>query len=115
MHYMLLTYGVCAHCNQRLNGYFEADHIIELWEGGTNDFDNWQPLCSPCHKIKTKLKTSERAEVKLIAGITGQKARRDKNGSKFENNREFQSKTSFSDKESSWNDRDFSKGNKWKK
>jgi 5-methylcytosine-specific restriction protein A len=29
------------------------DHIKNLGEGGTDDDDNVQPLCGPCHDVKT--------------------------------------------------------------
>lgn len=31
----------------------EFDHVIPLWEGGTNDLWNWAHLARPCHKAKT--------------------------------------------------------------
>lgn len=31
----------------------EADHILALVNGGTNDDDNYQLLCSECHREKT--------------------------------------------------------------
>ena len=37
-------------CGERAT---EIDHIIELASGGTNTLDNLQPLCKPCHAIKT--------------------------------------------------------------
>ncbi len=33
---------------------WEADHIIEVRDGGSNELSNFQTLCIPCHKIKTK-------------------------------------------------------------
>jgi 5-methylcytosine-specific restriction protein A len=30
-----------------------VDHIIAKALGGTDDQDNLQPLCDPCHKAKT--------------------------------------------------------------
>ena len=31
----------------------EVDHIVPLHRGGTDDPDNLQGLCKPCHAIKT--------------------------------------------------------------
>jgi hypothetical protein len=33
---------------------WEADHIVEVREGGKNELSNFQTLCMPCHKEKTK-------------------------------------------------------------
>ena len=33
---------------------WEADHILEVVNGGTHHLDNLQTLCVPCHKQKTK-------------------------------------------------------------
>ena len=33
----------------------ELDHIVPLWEGGTDDPTNLQVLCSCCHAVKTAL------------------------------------------------------------
>jgi 5-methylcytosine-specific restriction protein A len=30
-----------------------VDHVVGLAEGGTNDPTNLQPLCQPCHDLKT--------------------------------------------------------------
>jgi hypothetical protein len=32
---------------------YEADHIVELSAGGTNDLNNFQLICPSCHKVKT--------------------------------------------------------------
>ena len=31
----------------------EADHILPLERGGSNDLENMQTLCKPCHSVKT--------------------------------------------------------------
>lgn len=33
----------------------ELDHIIELWEGGTNEDTNLQLLCYDCHTKKSSM------------------------------------------------------------
>lgn len=42
---------------------FEADHIIEITDGGTlTDPGNLQALCTDCHKVKTReARTTRRA------------------------------------------------------
>lgn len=32
----------------------EVDHIVPLSQGGTNEWDNLQPLCKSCHSKKTR-------------------------------------------------------------
>ena len=36
-----------------VKGNWQIDHIIPLAAGGSNDMDNLQPLCKPCHTDKT--------------------------------------------------------------
>ena len=43
---------ICRLCNRRLAT--EVDHIVGLRRGGSNDLNNLQPLCSPCHCEKTQ-------------------------------------------------------------
>ena len=46
--------GKCAKCGEITNDW-EADHIIEVRHGGGGcTLDNFQTLCIPCHKAKTK-------------------------------------------------------------
>jgi 5-methylcytosine-specific restriction protein A len=43
---------LCRHSGQPLPAQ-EYDHVIPLWEGGGNEFANWQHLNGECHKRKT--------------------------------------------------------------
>jgi len=43
----------CAICYLELTK-FEIDHIIPLGAGGSNEYDNLQPLCIECHQEKTR-------------------------------------------------------------
>ena len=47
----------CVKCGDKAT---EVDHIIELANGGTDDIENLQPLCSTCHKAKTSQFNSNR-------------------------------------------------------
>ena len=47
--------GCCASCKKEIKKAFDIDHIIPLAEGGTNDPENLQVLCKPCHFEKTKI------------------------------------------------------------
>ena len=45
----------CNHCNKDLKKTeMQIDHIVPLVVGGSNDIDNLQILCRPCHFSKTK-------------------------------------------------------------
>jgi len=43
-------------------GYWEADHIVPLIDGGSFEMENLQTLCRNHHKEKTKREAGERAE-----------------------------------------------------
>jgi len=47
--------GLCVEC--RRNGHvttaIQVDHIVPKDQGGTDDHDNLQSLCKPCHASKT--------------------------------------------------------------
>ena len=42
-------------CGQKLSFDYHVDHIIPLWEGGSNAESNLQPLNPRCHTLKTSL------------------------------------------------------------
>lgn len=44
--------GKCAVCSEYLHGKFEADHIIALANGGSNEALNIQLLCVECNRRK---------------------------------------------------------------
>lgn len=76
--------GKCAGCGIKLRACWEADHIIELWEGGTNALDNWQAFGANkdcrCHAKKSAEATKRRAKMFRLRGIKGQRARRERRG-----------------------------------
>lgn len=47
--------GWCQPClrRNRLTSASEVDHIVPKAWGGTDDPDNLQSICNPCHKHKT--------------------------------------------------------------
>lgn len=48
---ILYIYGYkCVACGSNKN--IEADHVVPLYEGGTNHIENIQPLCSTCNRKK---------------------------------------------------------------
>jgi 5-methylcytosine-specific restriction endonuclease McrA len=44
----------------------EFDHTLPLIDGGQNRESNLQPLCPPCHKVKTKGEASSRAKERRV-------------------------------------------------
>ena len=47
--------GTCTSCYQKIDAgkAWDIDHIIPLGLGGTNEPNNLQILCKPCHQSKT--------------------------------------------------------------
>lgn len=43
----------CAKCQLKLPISYQIDHIVPLYQGGSNDEDNLQALCPTCHSEKT--------------------------------------------------------------
>ena len=64
--------GTCASCYQKIDAgkAWDIDHILPLALGGTNDSENLQVLCRPCHRIKTS-----KADIPRIAKTKRLKAR----------------------------------------
>jgi GTPase SAR1 family protein len=54
----------CAGCRKLLQPGWHADHIIALADGGPDEPQNMQPLCAPCHTLKTARENSSRAAAK---------------------------------------------------
>ena len=44
----------CAKCHTEYDITNQVDHIVALCLGGTDDWDNLQPLCILCHRKKTE-------------------------------------------------------------
>ena len=42
----------CARCDEKLGQGYELDHKQPLCDNGSDDMDNMQPLCLPCHAEK---------------------------------------------------------------
>jgi 5-methylcytosine-specific restriction protein A len=62
---------LCRVCKAKgmLTEATEVDHIEPLFRGGADDEDNFQPLCAPCHKVKTAADLSRRVRVEI--GLDG--------------------------------------------
>jgi len=54
----------CAGCRKLLQPGWHADHILALADGGPDEARNMQPLCAPCHTLKTAHENSARAALK---------------------------------------------------
>lgn len=55
---------LCNQCLEVLHSSYEVDHIIELWEGGSNHISNLQALCRNCHGEKTMQNKLKRYSMK---------------------------------------------------
>ncbi len=58
---IIMYCGTCDCEIDPVRSEWEADHVIAVAIGGSNESDNLQPLCTHCHKAKTK------GDVKTIA------------------------------------------------
>ena len=79
---LLRDRGVCANCDgglrlPGLSGPWEADHVLSVSEGGGGlGLENFQTLCTGCHKEKTRelrrrLAAARRAERNRSQGSLG--------------------------------------------
>lgn len=57
--------GLCQECRRhgRVTLGRVVDHIKPLWDGGSDEDDNKQLLCDPCHDEKTIREASQRARM----------------------------------------------------
>lgn len=55
--------GLCQECRRQGKTTIgsEVDHIIELQDGGSDEADNKELLCRPCHEAKTAREATRRA------------------------------------------------------
>lgn len=71
----------CARCREKVSlGNYQIDHIQRLDALGKHELENWQLLCVPCHKPKTKVDNAEAKKGARIRGEKGQRARRERRG-----------------------------------
>jgi 5-methylcytosine-specific restriction protein A len=52
-------YGLCCKCGALGS---VVDHIVPLWKGGSDEPENKQTLCDPCHAEKTAQEAAERSK-----------------------------------------------------
>lgn len=62
---------LCQPClrNHRVTPATQVDHITPKAKGGTDDMDNLQSICGPCHL--TKSLADEGKRVKVETGVDG--------------------------------------------
>lgn len=71
----------CARCREKVSlGNYQIDHIQRLDALGKHELENWQLLCVPCHKPKTKVDNAEAKKGARVRRETGQQARRERRG-----------------------------------
>ena len=60
---ILMAEPLCRSCLAEgiVTGAEELDHIVPLWKGGDHSLTNLQPLCSICHRLKSRQEARERA------------------------------------------------------
>ena len=51
---LIESFGNKCACCKLSPDIFEIDHIIPLANGGSNEIENFQPLCGDCHKLKSE-------------------------------------------------------------
>ena len=66
----------CASCRVLLPVGWNLDHRVALADGGADDASNMQPLCMPCHTLKTARENSDRAHQAPMAPLRSAKRRR---------------------------------------
>ncbi|MGV7210489.1 HNH endonuclease [Oxalobacteraceae bacterium A2-2] len=54
--------GMCQECKRqgRTRLGSAVDHIVPLWQGGSDEDDNKELLCTPCHDAKTAQEAAQR-------------------------------------------------------
>jgi 5-methylcytosine-specific restriction protein A len=68
---MFLTNPLCAHCLEAgiVRVWEELDHIVPLFQGGTNDESNLAGLCRECHNKKSQKERGRTVSVQI--GLDG--------------------------------------------
>lgn len=80
----VLAIARCRMTGERLIEHgCEFDHILPVELGGSNDTANIQALTVKAHRRKTDSDIARIAKANRQAGLTGQRARRARNGSKL--------------------------------
>lgn len=56
---------LCQICERqgRVTPATEVDHIVPKAQDGTDDWENLQSACTPCHKAKTKAENSNKPRI----------------------------------------------------
>lgn len=69
--FVLLEQPLCRTCTARgvVRASTEVDHIKPLHQGGTDDRENLQGLCSDCHDAKTRQEQGHKP--KRVIGLDG--------------------------------------------
>ena len=55
----------CKNCDLLLDHCYEIDHVIALFNGGTNKIENLAALCPSCHRLKTCREIIQREEQEI--------------------------------------------------
>jgi 5-methylcytosine-specific restriction endonuclease McrA len=62
------TLYTCTKCGMTLApGMWDVDHVVPVAEGGGNDLDNLQALCTTCHRRKSNAEQEARTQQRRAA------------------------------------------------
>lgn len=73
--FFLSRKGECAGCGMKCDRGWELDHVVALALGGDDEPSNWQVLCLPCHRAKSRgadvpaIARAKRRQAKHVLGI----------------------------------------------
>ena len=77
--------ATCRLCNETLLDFrWQCDHIVPLWDGGSNVLDNLQAICANCHSEKTILEAQLRARRRREAAEAAAAAERAERAKQYE-------------------------------
>ena len=77
--------AMCRLCNETLLEFrWQCDHIVPLWDGGSNVLDNLQAICANCHSEKTILEAQLRTRRKREAREAAHAAERAERQRRFD-------------------------------
>lgn len=95
--------GACSLCGTQIRGKWVAGHIVPWALGGPTTAANGRVECLSCAPTTQKTDAGSAAKTKAMAGLTGQRARREKHGPMLRSRNtlggeEYQSRKAFAER-----------------